>query len=175
MSMLADRRSVGRSSGSVGRPHGRRAAGRTEAPAPRIRRTPELIVVAVGLVIALVVMGGFALVINQLDESGFAETVMPSLFGDAAGEVEVGAAHEAARTLGAWFGVSFVVMLALCAAGIVQTRVRPERRAPGWWFLAAGVVCLVGSQLILYPIAFLFFVAAGLYAVRRPASEGSTR
>lgn len=170
MAMLADRRAVGGRSGAAGRPDPAAGAGR----APRIRRTAEQIVVVVGLVIALIVMGGFALVINQLDEATFVDVVMPSLFAEGSG-ADVAAAHEAARTLGAWFGVSFVVMLALCAAGIAQTRLRPERRSPGWWFLAAGLVCLVGSQLVLYPIAFLFFVAAGLYAVRRPASEGSTR
>ena len=41
-------------------------------------------------------------------------------------------------------------------------------------FLAAGAVCLLGSQLILYPVAFLFFAAAALF-VLRPLPEGSPR
>ena len=40
------------------------------------------------------------------------------------------------------------------------------------WALAAGLACLLGSQLILFPVAFVFFVAAGLFALR-PVTDGS--
>ena len=67
-----------------------------------------------------------------------------------------------------------VVVVLLAVAGIAHTRSRPHRRLPGLWFLAAGTVCLLGSQLILYPVAFLFFAAAALFALR-PVPEGSSR
>ncbi|WP_157975751.1 hypothetical protein [Brachybacterium sp. YJGR34] len=143
------------------------------AKPPRRRRRAELILVALGLLLSILSMGGFTLVMNEIDTATFEEVVMPALVGGSA-EVSVAQAEEMARTLAAWFGVSLVVMLLLSAAGIATARSRPHRRTAGWWFLAAGLVCLLGSQLILFPIAFLFFLAAGLF-VLRPTPERSPR
>lgn len=137
----------------------------------RMRRTAEYVILGLGLLAALVTMGGFTLVINQLDQTDFAEIIAPALFGEGAG-LDAAQTYEAGRTLAAWFGVSFVVMLLVSAVGIAHMRSRPRRRTPGWWFLAVGLICLLGSQLVLFPIAFLFFVVAGLFALRA-VSEGS--
>src|SRR5699024_6648486 len=51
-------------------------------------------------------------------------------------------------------------------------RPRPWRRGAGWGAAAAGLACLLGSQLIVSPAAFLFFVAAGFFALR-PVAAGS--
>src|SRR5699024_11626996 len=81
-------------------------------------------------------------------------------------------AYQLGRTLAAWFGVTLIVLLLLSVIGLFFTRRRPWRRSSGWWFLAAGLVCLLGSQLILFPVAFVCFVAAGCFALR-PISDGS--
>jgi len=151
MSVMTDRRS--------------RAGGARDLTQGRMRRTPELVLAMAGIVLSLITMGGYTLVINSIDAATFEEAVMPALL-VGAGDLPVDAAHELGRTLAAWFGVSLVIMLLLCAAGIALARNRPDRRTAGWWFLAAGIVCLVGSQLLLFPIAFLFFVSAGLFALR---------
>ncbi|UVY84964.1 hypothetical protein NLU66_05010 [Brachybacterium sp. NBEC-018] len=148
------------------------AAAATAAPV-RGRRTLEIVLVGLGIIAAVVTMGGFTLVMNQVDQATFEAVVMPALLGgDTA--LDPLAAREAGDTLAAWFGVSLVLLLLLSAAGIALARSRPWRRTPAWWFLAAGLVCLLGSQLVLYPVAFLFLLAAALVALR-PLPEGSPR
>jgi len=153
------------------RPAPRPSAAPGPVPAPRMRRTVEIVLVCLGIAGSLVLMGGFTLVINTIDQAAFAEAVMPSLVGEGADPAE---AFTSARTLAAWFGVSLVVLLLVSAAGLALTRMRPHRRSTGLLFLVAGLVCLLGSQLVLFPIAFLFFAAAALFALR-PVPEGSPR
>jgi hypothetical protein len=50
---------------------------------------------------------------------------------------------------------------------------RPGRPSTGWWFAGAGLICLVGTQFILYPVAFFFFLTAALFAVRS-TQQGSS-
>lgn len=150
------------------------AAGPGPRPGPRRRhRLPEYVVLGLGLAAALVTMGGFTAVVNQMDQTAFSEIVAPVLLGEDPDRTAA-EGYEIGQTLAAWFGTSLVVMLLVSVAGIAHMHHRPHRRAPGWWFLAAGLICLLGSQLILFPIAFLFFVVAGLFALR-PISEGSLR
>lgn len=144
----------------------------TERAAPHRtpRRTAEIAVAGVSLALSTVFLGGFAAVVGRADAASFERDVLPAL--TEAGIVLAGAsgadaAHDAARTLAAWFGFTLVAVLAATVVGIVVARDRPWRPTGGVWFLVAGVACLVGSQLILYPVAFGFFVAAALFAVRR--------
>ncbi|MFC7877651.1 hypothetical protein [Isoptericola sp. NPDC057391] len=144
---------------------------------PTIRRTAETWVAVAGMVASAVFLGGFALVMNRTDEQTFLDAVYPAMT-DAGMRLEPAGAYDAARTLAAWFGLTLVVVLLVAAAGIYVAHRRPARRSTGWWFLGAGLVCLLGSQLVLYPIAFLFFVAAGLFAVRPtdpPAGPSAAR
>lgn len=144
---------------------------RLEHPAPpRIRRTVELWLTAIAIALSVLALGGFSLVMNQIDAGGFEEVIMPALLGEQSG-MSLEHAFEAGRTLGAWFGVTLIAVLLLASAGIFFTRRRPWRRASGWWFLAAGLACLLGSQLILFPLAFVYFAVAGLFALR-PLHDG---
>ncbi|WP_129662834.1 DUF4064 domain-containing protein [Phytoactinopolyspora endophytica] len=155
---------------------------RTEAPP---RRTGEIVAACIGLVLSGLFLGGFAVVVNGADEQAFLADIYPAM--TSAG-IEVAnprapahaaqgdEAYRAARTLAGWFGFTLLGVLATNAVGIFLARRRPRRRIAGWWFLAAGLVCLIGSQLILYPVAFLFFLAAGMFAVRKipqPESIGA--
>lgn len=149
------------------------AAPAAATPAPRMRRRVEMVLVGLGMTAALIAQGGYTLVMNRIDQATFEEVVMPSLIGESSG-LSGEEARVIGDTLAAWFGVSLIVLLLLATIGIAHNRARPSRRTPGWWFLAAGLVCLLGSQLILYPVAFLFFAAAALF-VLRPLPEGSPR
>ena len=160
MTMTATRRRQDRHTPSAG-------------PAPRMRRPVELSLVGLGMITALITQGGFTLVMNGLDQPTFEEVVMPFLVGEDSG-LSGTEARLLGDTLAAWLGMSLVVLLLLAVAGIAHTRARPSRRAPGCWFLAAGAVCLLGRQLILYPVAVLVFAAAAL-CVLRPLPEGSPR
>jgi uncharacterized membrane protein len=57
--------------------------------------------------------------------------------------------------------------------GFFSASRRPAGRSTGWWFAGAGLICLVGTQFILYPVAFFFFLTAALFAVRS-TQQGSS-
>ena len=148
---------------------------------PAVRRTAEVWVAVAGMILSALFLGAFTLVLNRLDADEFSTTLYPEMqrigLDLTAGGV-ASDAYDAARTLAAWFGFTLMVVLLLGIAGIYVARRRPRRRTTGWFFAAMGLVCLVGSQLILYPVAFLFFVSAGMFALRRPEpppDPGSTR
>jgi hypothetical protein len=142
---------------------------------PPFRRTLEVWSAGVGMVATTVLAGGYALVVNRTDPEALESTLLPAMrrAGIIAESVPVDVAVTGARTLAAWLGMTVVAVLLLGAIGIFLARRRPRRRGAGWWFLAAGLACLLGSQLVLYPVAFLFFVSAGLFALRKP-DPGST-
>ncbi|MFC7374976.1 hypothetical protein ACFQS2_10390 [Brachybacterium sp. GCM10030267] len=135
------------------------------------RRTAEMWIAGVGMALAILCLGGFCLVMNGVDAATFERDVMPSLLGADHG-MGPQEAFEAARVLGAWFGATLIVVLLLSTAGLFLARRLPTRRTTGWWFFAAGLVLLLGSQLILFPLAFVFFATAALFALR-PLTDGS--
>jgi hypothetical protein len=156
------------------------------APAePALRRTVEVWSAGVGMALSTVFLGAFTVVMNRLDREEFATTLYPEMrrIGlDLTASGVAGDPYDAARTLAAWFGCTLMVVLLAGITGIFVARRRPGRRSTGWFFAVAGLVCLVGSQLVLYPVAFLFFASAGLFALRRPdwrpdrrPDPGSTR
>lgn len=136
-------------------------------PPPRWRRRPELWLAGIGMAAAAVLQGGFTLAVSRSDDTQLRDTILPALT-SAGVQTTTADAVEVLQTLAAWFGLSLVVMAGLFAVGAFIASRRPRRRSTGWWFLAAGLVCLIGTQFVLYPIAFLFFLAAGLFAVRTP-------
>jgi hypothetical protein len=143
---------------------------RTSTERAAVRRTWEIVLAGLGLALSLLFLGGFAGVVNGVDEQAFLRDVHPAMT-DAGIAVAEADAYEAARTLAAWFGFTLVAVLATAVPGIVLARSRPRGRAAGVLFLVAGLVCLVGSQLILYPVAFLFLAAAALFVVRQVPRE----
>ncbi len=143
--------------------------GHSVPPAPS--RTAELWLTGIGAGLATVFLGGFAVVVNRIDLATFEEVVRPVLLAGAQ-DLTPAEAFEAGQTLSAWFGFTLLLVLALAAVAVLAVRRRPHQRRNAWWLLAAGLVCLFGSQLIAYPIAFFFFLGAGLLAVR-PVRDGS--
>jgi hypothetical protein len=139
---------------------------------PDVRRTAEIWSAGVGLALSTILLGGFVLVMNTFDEASFTASGLADNLG-LSSEITPAQAYELASTLAAWFGFTLIGVLTLGATGIFAARRRPWRRQTGFWFLAAGLVCLLGSQLILYPVAFAFFVSAGLFALR-PVDTRST-
>lgn len=137
----------------------------SEAVAPPFRRRAELIIAGIGLIAAAVLQGGFALVITRSDDETLRSAIVPAVraAGLALADAE---AHVVLNTMAAWFGFSFIVVALCTAIGFFFARLRPRRRATGLCFLAAGLACLVGTQFILYPVAFFFLIAAALFAVR---------
>lgn len=144
----------------------------TEGRAPFSRRL-ETWIAGIGLAGAAVLQGGFTIAVTRSDAATLEAAVLPAL--RAAGiHLDGATAHEALQTLAAWFGYSLIVTALLCAVGFSLAARRPRRRSTGWWFLAAGLVCLLGTQLLLYPVAFFFFLAAGLFTARAPQQRSTT-
>ena len=94
----------------------------------------------IGMVLALVFMGGFSLAINQMT----AEAALAQF-----------------QTLGAWFGFTLLALLILVSVATMLVRYRNYRKQSCAIYFLTGVVTLIGSQMIAFPIAFCFFLAAG--------------
>ncbi|MBD5785405.1 hypothetical protein IF650_04355 [Cellulosimicrobium terreum] len=146
----------------------------TTPATPAVRRTWEIGLAVTGLVLSTVLLGGFAAVMNGLDEQTFRRDVLPAMT-DAGIVLGTAAPYEAARTAAAWFGFTLVAVLATGAAGVYVAWQRPRCKVPGVLLLVAGLTCLLGSQLVLHPVAFLFFVAAALFALRNVPPEERPR
>lgn len=131
----------------------------------QVSRRAEVWAAGIGMALSTLFLGGFTLVMNTFDEASFSDSGLGDLLGLGEG-VSAAEAYQLAATLGSWFGFTLLAVLLLGAIGTIATRRRPQLRRHGWWFAAAGLVCLLGSQLILYPVAFAFFVCAGLFALR---------
>ena len=144
-----------------------------DAGAAPFRRRVELVIAGIGLAASAILQGGFAFVIVRSDDETLYTSVLPALR-EAGIEIAEAEAPVALNTLAAWFGFSFIVIALLCAIGFFFALHRPRRRSTLWWFAGAGVVCLLGTQLLLYPVAFLFFLSAALFAVRTPTPRSST-
>lgn len=137
-----------------------------ETPAP-FRRRAEVIIASIGLAGAAILQGGFVLLITRSDEETLRTGVLPALRQNGV-EIFDADADVALGTLAAWFGYSLVLVALLWAVGLFFAHHRPRRPVTGWWFAGAGFACLLGTQLLLYPVAFFFFFAAALFAVRKP-------
>lgn len=143
---------------------------RVDAPprtATPVRRRLELTIAGIGAALALALQGGFAMVVAGSEPAELRDAILPAA--DAAGvRLPAGGEAEALQTLAGWFGFSLIAVLALVAIGWFFARIRPNRRSTGWWFLGAGLACLAGTQLVLYPVAFFFLLTAALFAARSP-------
>src|SRR5699024_4149061 len=93
------------------RPRASQRAG-GEQPPPGGRRTVERWVVGIGMARSLVGLGGFTLGMNQDDQATFESVIMPALSGTEPG-MPSAEAYQLGRTLGAWFGVTLIVLLLL--------------------------------------------------------------
>lgn len=132
---------------------------------PNVSRRAELWIAGIALAISVIILGGFAAVMNQIDEATFDSSVRPAL-GGLDPDLTSAEAFELGRTLGAWFGFTLLAVLFLGCVGMLIAHRAPWLKRAGWWLAGAGVACLLGSQLILFPLAFLFFVSAALFALR---------
>lgn len=136
------------------------------------RRRIELTIAGVGLAAAAVLQGGFTFVITRSDDETLRSSILPALR-EAGMEIADAEAHVVLNTLAAWFGFSLAVVALLSAVGFFFAVHAPRRRSTGWWFLGAGLACLLGTQFVLYPVAFFLFLAAALFAVRTPPPRSS--
>lgn len=133
------------------------------------RRWEKIIGIA-GAVLVVVFLGGFAVTINNMNMADFQDTIVP-IFKDVIPNIETQEGLENMKTLGAWFSATVFLTVVMVALGtLFISRNKYPKRAAVCYGLTGGVV-LFGSQLLAFPLAFLFFVAAALCILRRPAEE----
>ncbi|WP_102191465.1 hypothetical protein [Microbacterium aurantiacum] len=149
------------------------AASPVEIADEPFRRRGELILAGIGLTASAVLQGGFAFVVTRSDDETLRSSILPGLR-DAGMRIADAEAHVIVHTVAAWFGFSFAIVALLAAIGFFFAVHAPRSRSTGWWFLAAGLACLFGTQFVLYPVAFFLFLAAALFAVRTPPPRSST-
>lgn len=137
-------------------------------------RKRELIITLSGGFLCLFFLGGFALTILPMDEATYADKVFPFLQGSLPAE-ELGQNFEAVKTLSTWFAVTLLVVLALIALASFFLKGNRNQGRAGIILMAAGGATLIGTQLVAFPLAFLFFLAAALCFFRKqPNRKGVT-
>ncbi|UJF15668.1 hypothetical protein LZ578_00180 [Jeotgalibaca sp. MA1X17-3] len=123
-----------------------------------------------GALLVVIFLGGFAVTINQINMADFQDTIVP-IFKDVIPNIETAEGLESMKTLGAWFSVTVFLTIIMVALGtLFVTRNKYPKRAAIFYGLA-GLVVLIGSQLIAFPLAFIFFVVAGLCMWRQPGQQ----
>ncbi len=138
-----------------------------------MKRKWEVIIGLAGVILCVILLGGFSLTITSMEEKAFAETVFPILQENVS-ENYISESFEAVKTLAVWFGVTLLIVLVMALPATVFIW---RDRYPKWaafLYLAAGLATLIGTQLIAFPLAFLFFIAACLCLFRKiKKSEGA--
>ena len=137
-------------------------------------RKRELLITLSGGFLCLFFLGGFALTILPMDEATYADKVFPLLQGNLPGD-ELGRNFEAVKTLSTWFAITLLVVLCLIALASFFLKGNRNPGRAGIILMVAGGVTLIGTQLVAFPLAFLFFLAAALCFFRKqPNRKGVT-
>lgn len=129
-------------------------------------RKLEATIGLIGAILVLIFLGGFAVTMFRVNMGDF-QTVIAPIFEGAIPDIHSAAGFESMKTLGAWFSVTAFLTLILTALGnfFVSGNKFPKRAAAA--YVGSGLVVLLGSQLIAYPLAFIFFVAAAFSLLRK--------
>lgn len=129
-------------------------------------RRLEKIIGIVGAVLVTLFLGGFTIVFNAMNETEYKETILPIL-GDNFEKLTTSEGMEFLKTLGAWFGFTVVLVLVCVAVAtlFVNNNRYPKRAAI--FYLLAGLITLIGSQTLAYPLAFIFFVNTAFCLLRK--------
>lgn len=140
----------------------------------KLRRRLEIVIGIIGAVLVTIFLGGFTIVSNQLDNKNYKETFYP-IFADTFKGMNESEGIEVLKTLGAWFGVTvFLVLVCVALGSLFINNNRYPKRA-GILYLAAGVITLFGSQLVAYPLAFIFFVVSAMCFLRKEPDNVSNK
>ncbi|WP_346208082.1 DUF4064 domain-containing protein [Caldifermentibacillus hisashii] len=139
-----------------------------------MKRKWEVIIGIVGLVLCLFFLGGFSVTITSMDEGTYEKTVFPVLQKGISKD-HISESFEAIKALASWFGLTMLVVLifVLLATTIIWKNKYP--RLAALFYTLAGFATLFGTQMIAFPLAFLFFLSGILCAFRKINNRGSQR
>ncbi|MFS0778226.1 DUF4064 domain-containing protein [Neobacillus sp. 3P2-tot-E-2] len=131
-----------------------------------MKRKWEVIIGIAGVLLCVIFLGGFSLTITSMEESTYATTVFPILQ-EGVSEEYVSEGFEAVKALATWFGVTLLIVFILVALATLSIWRNKYPKRGAVLFIFACLVTLIGTQFIAFPIAFLFFIAAGLCLFRK--------
>lgn len=129
-------------------------------------RRLEKILGLVGAALVLLLLGGFSLTVNEMDTATFREAILP-VMGESLPDISTEEGLLLTKTLGAWFGYTAFIVVGLTALATFFVSKGKYIKLAALFYGLAGVVTLLGSQLIAYPLAFIFFVVTALCFIRK--------
>lgn len=124
-----------------------------------MKRKIEVIGTWILMVVCVMFLGGFSLVMNAVKEKEFTAKIYP-MFQSA--DLPASETYQQFKTMGMWFGLTLMAILVMSMIALYLLS-QPKRR----WISAvlyglSGVCLLIGTQFLLYPVAFFFFILAGI-------------
>jgi hypothetical protein len=135
-----------------------------------MKRKWESIIGIMGALLCLIFLGGFSVTITTMDEKTFEAAVFPILQADVA-KGSLSESFEAVNALAVWFGVTMIAVLVFTSIATLFVRKNNNPKVAAAFYTLAGLTALVGTQLIAFPLAFLFFLAAALCLFRKIRSK----
>ena len=109
----------------------------------------------IGMVLALVFMGGFSLAINQMTVQQF-EEIFQRAFPTILNQMTAEAALAQFQTLGAWFGFTLLALLILVSVATMLVRYRNYRKQSCAIYFLTGVVTFSDCLLLRFSGGFWF-------------------
>ncbi|MGI6155810.1 MAG: DUF4064 domain-containing protein [Enterococcus sp.] len=131
-----------------------------------MKRKLELWVGWVSAGLVTVILGPLSLIMNQLTHAQYQEIFLPVFDKKLAG-IPVEKGIEFFHRLGAWFGVTLILVLIFTALASLFLNSRYDRRIASAFYFMAGLTTLFGSQFLAFILAFPFFVAGVLSFKKR--------
>lgn len=135
-----------------------------------INRKIEKILAIVTASLVLVWLGGFSLIVTNIEYDQYQNVIAPN-FAESIPNIYSQEGFESVRSLASWFGFTAFLSLFPMAIGVFFIDKYPKRAALA--FLIAGLIVLFGSQLIAYPLAFIYFVIVALALLRKETTDES--
>lgn len=133
-----------------------------------MKRKVEVISTWVLMIICVVLLGGFSLVMNTVKEKEFTAKIYP-MFQSA--DLSASETFQQFRTLGMWFGLTLMAILVMNMIALYLLSQSKRRWISAVLYGLSGVCLLIGTQFLLYPVAFFFFVLAGIVLFHKQKLE----
>jgi hypothetical protein len=130
-----------------------------------MKRKWESIIGIMGALLCLIFLGGFSVTITTMDKKTFEAAVFPILQADVS-KGHLSESFEAVKALAVWFGVTMIGVLVFTSIATLFVRKNKNPKVAAAFYILAGLTALAGTQLIAFPLAFLFFLAAVLCIFR---------
>ncbi|MBU5595085.1 hypothetical protein KQI76_07890 [Amphibacillus sp. MSJ-3] len=126
-----------------------------------MNRKVKLWISGITAAIITVFLGCFSIIVNKMTVEQYRKVFLP-IFDDVLKHLSDQEGLLMFKTLGSWFAFTVITMLILVFISNLFLRNQRYWIGAGIGYILAGLVTLLGSQLIAFVLAFPFFVTGGL-------------